>query len=613
MLKIMFKRFARDRGATIALITAIFIFPLMFLGVGVPIDLARAIQYRANLQNIADAAALAGSEVLGVGATPLQACNLTLAYVQIPIDNGELGATAKLNATLSSPGDATTTPPTGSTTYVCGPTTVSKPQITQAAAPNVVGVTISGSQPTTFLAIYNPKMPVSVSSSAIGPQGFITICADAQPNPSGDLSQVYYYLRNPDGTFANEDGSPVNPSSDDTLPGDPNNNSVSLTAFLGDDKYPTNNKPTLTPKLGYNGTGYCDKAGKETAVLVKPSLAQRLGFAYYVVSNAQAPCTAVPNFVNGANPFTDLNCLSNKKNYTAYNPSSFATSIGQFFNYYQTWAAYKFLPNAYGSPVGWVNAFYSTDYPASLNSNNLDPNYSGAGTAVSPTAGDSCFTQYVANTVSTVASVVNGFSATNADTGQPVQSCIINESATTLNRALTTAFYPTNKTPTKAPNITPGNPGNAQTNSVFWANWYQLQAYNGQTSTGTDLVCLVANGATYTPAITTYNKGTKSQYSVAKVTAGVAAQQENFVIANNTDGATGTVYHCPDTTLNNDGTVGKWYPDPTCPELNGATLQVAWNDMGGILYDNGNYVDLVYSYSCQPPAATDVINSAIIQ
>jgi hypothetical protein len=40
---------------------------------------------------------------------------------------------------------------------------------------------------------------------------------------------------------------------------------------------------------------------------------------------------------------------------------------------------------------------------------------------------------------------------------------------------------------------------------------------------------------------------------------------------------------------------------------------VGWNDMGGNLYDNGNYVDLHYSYSCQPPNAQDTINSAIIQ
>jgi len=47
--------------------------------------------------------------------------------------------------------------------------------------------------------------------------------------------------------------------------------------------------------------------------------------------------------------------------------------------------------------------------------------------------------------------------------------------------------------------------------------------------------------------------------------------------------------------------------------LNGATLQIGWNDMGGEPYDNGNYVDLVYSYSCQPPAAGSIINSALIQ
>jgi hypothetical protein len=67
------------------------------------------------------------------------------------------------------------------------------------------------------------------------------------------------------------------------------------------------------------------------------------------------------------------------------------------------------------------------------------------------------------------------------------------------------------------------------------------------------------------------------------------------------------VYHCPVNTVGSP-----YYPDPTCAELNGATLQIGWNDMGGILYDNGNYVDLVYSYSCEPPAAGSIINPAVI-
>ncbi len=141
---------------------------------------------------------------------------------------------------------------------------------------------------------------------------------------------------------------------------------------------------------------------------------------------------------------------------------------------------------------------------------------------------------------------------------------------------------------------------------AFWSNWYQLQAYNGSTSTGSDLVCLVANGAAYTPTITTYNRGTANQYSVAQVGTGVAAQQENFIIANSS--VAPNVYHCPTHTVGDP-----YYPDPTCAELNGATLQIAWNDMGGKLYDNGNYVDLVYSYSCDPPAAGSIINSALIQ
>ncbi len=571
-MKFLLKRFVQDRRATIALITGISI-PLLLLSVGVPIDLARAIQYRASLQSIADGAALAGSEALGIGANPAQACNLTLAYVHVPIENGELPAAASPSATLTSP---------SGTTLICnGASGLSTPQTTVATAPDVVGVEISGSQPTTFLSFYEPAMPVTVSGAAIGPQGFITICVEPKPNPSGDLSQVYYYLRNSDGSLANEDGSAVNPSSSDTLPG--TTGGVSTAAFLGDDSWVDEHPPLATD-------GYCDPpTDSEVAVLVKPGLAQRLGFAYYVVTAGQLPCYPDPTFnYNGANAFYDFKCLQGNQNYP-YNPYTAATNIGGFFDYYQNYTVSgdQFLPNAYGSPIGWVNAFYSTDYPASLNSNNYHENYSG--TIVSPTGGDSCFTTYPSMSSSTVTSVANGYAAAS-------QSCLINETATTLNKAMTKAF---------GFNIYPYN-YYAKTNVSYWENWYPLQGYGGSTSTGTDLVCLVVNGAPYTPSIATHNLGTSSQYSTATVGVGVAAQQENFIIANSSVAA--NVYHCPDNTPGSP-----FRPDPTCAELNGATLQIGWNDMGGILYDNGNYVDLVYSYSCQPAAAGTIINSAIIQ
>jgi len=571
-LRSWLSRFCRSRRAGIALIAAI-TSPLLILAGGMPVDLARAIQYRAALQTVADEAALAGSEVLGVGATPAQACSLALAYADVPLNNGELPASATPSVTLSSPGGSS---------YVCnGAAALSSPQTSTTAAPDEVGVTMTGSQPTTFLSLYEAAMAVTVSAAAIGPQGFITICVDPQPNPSGDLSQAYYYLRNSNGTFANEDGSTVNPSSSDTLPGA--SGGVSLSAFLGDDSWVDEHPPLVT-------NGYCNApTDTETAVLVKPGLAQRLGFAYYVVTAGQLPCYPDPTFsYNGANAFYDFKCLTGDVNY-AYDPYAEATNIGGFFDYYQENAVSgdHFLPNAYGSPIGWVNAFFSTDYPASLHTSNYHEN--DAGTVVSPVGSDACFTTYQSSSSSTVVSVANGYSAAS-------QSCLINETATTLDKAQTKLF---------GFNIYPDN-YYAKGNVAYWENDYPLQGYGGSTSTGNDLVCLVANGAAYTPAITTYDSGTSSQYSTASVGSGVAAQQENFVIANSSEAA--NVYHCPVDTVGSP-----YYPDPTCAELNGATLQIGWNDMGGILYDNGNYVDLVYSYSCQPPAAGDVIRSAVIQ
>jgi len=572
MLKSILETFARDRRATVILITAIAL-PLLVVVVGVPIDLARGVQYRIALENVTDQAVLAGSEALGVGANPAQACGLTLAYMNVPITNGDLPASATPSAKLTSP--------SGTVTLCNGAAGLSTPLTTTAAAPDQVTATISGSQPTTFMSILKTAIPVSATASAIGPQGFITICIQPKANPSGDLSQVYYYLHNSNGTLANEDGTAVNPSSSDTLPGA--TGGVSLSAFLGDDSWVDEHPPIAND-------GYCDSpTNSKVAVLVKAGLAQRLGFAYYVVTAGQLPCYPDPTFnYNGANAFYDFKCLIGNVNYP-YNPYAAASNIGGFFDYYQNYAVSgdHFLPNAYGSPIGWVNAFYSTDYPASVNTNNYYANESG--TVVSPVASDSCFTTYQSASSSTVVSVANGYSAAS-------QSCLINESAATVDKAQTKIF---------GFNIVPSNYF-AKGNVAYWENWYPLQGYGGSTATGTDMACLVANGAAYTPTLTGYYSGTSSQYSTAAVGSGVAAQQENFLIANSS--VAPNVYHCPVHTIGSP-----YYPDPTCAELNGATLQVGWNDMGGILYDNGNYVDLTYSYSCQAPAAGSIITSAVIQ
>jgi Flp pilus assembly protein TadG len=616
MLKFLLQKFARDRRATIAIITAIFIFPLMFLGVGVPIDLARAIQYRVALQNIADGASLAGSEAQGLGANPYQTCKLTLAYANVAVENHELLSTATPSVTLTSP-NGTTTNCTGA---------ANRPVITPADAPDEVSVTISGSQPTTFLSIYKPSIPVAVTSSAIGPQGFITINITPNKNFSGDLSQAYYYLRNTDGSLTNEAGTAVATNSSGLFPS--TGGVVSLSAFLGDDKYyPTCNGPTATIPCG-----------TQVSIQVKTGLAQRLGVAYYVVTNGQAPCVAVfPTLnLNNTNALNDFRCLLNNQNFT-YSPYGDGTSniinastnAMNFFNFYHgvgeivddprtelgknvaSEQLYQFAPNAYGSPVGWVNAFFSTDYPSSVNTDNAATTDTDTGTVVTPIAGDSCFTTYTG----TGTTVTNGYTAAS-------QSCLITESTTTVNKALSAILEGMNnqsKTATVQPlTFLPSG----QSVAAYWSSWSdpnQLQRIGGQTQPAkTDLACLVYNGGTANATADAPTITNKGAYSAATGTelAARADQQENLVIANSFNGTTSSgvksygpnVYQCPVDTVGNP-----YYPDPTCAELNGSTLQVGWNDMGGILWDNGNYVDLHYSYSCQPPAATDTVNSAIIQ
>jgi Flp pilus assembly protein TadG len=557
MNETLWRRFRRARRGTVAIITAIVIFPLLFLAIGVPIDLARVVQLRSAMQNYDDAAAIAGQADIANGATAGQAC--TLVYT--------MGA-----ALIFAPGSGLSSFGAGASTAP-GVTCSNTPQVTTATAPNSVTVTGTAALPMTFTSFLKSSISVSTSATAMGPQGFITICVTPAASGSSDINQAYYYFRNPDGTYVNQDGTSINtadypglntgPAS--SIPG--NGSGVELSAFLVDNAYPVAHGPAAP-------NGYCDAAHTQIAVTIKNGLGQRLGFEFVNITGGQYPC------YYGAHT-TAMTCLTNGKNY-AYDPAatSFSLTGGNangFQNYYLAYGTpLSFSSNGYGSFIGVENIFYSTDYPSSYATNNQNRSIvSGLSLISSPVANNSCYE--VTPALGALSLTFNGYSPAS-------QGCLLSQA-----------------------------PANAVAKSYGAAPNGTVSFGFNQPQTGT-LVCLAQDGSTrlngtaYSPATTssggyTYVTGTSATSNV---------QQQNMILANSSTTAPSlgsNVYQCPVNTIGNP-----YYPDPTCAELKGATLSVGWNDMGGFESDNGTSPsDLSYQYSCQPPTPGALTETALTQ
>ncbi len=597
MMKINVKRFKRDRRGTIAVITAIVMFPMLFLAIGAPIDLARAVQLRSALQNAADSSSLAAEEDIANGATPSQACTMIYDYaVNYILEFGGPGGFATIPST--SPGVSCTNTTTGTTP-------------TPSNTPNSATTNLTASLPASFTSYITKTINISVSATATGPQGFVTVCVKPSASGSADLSQAYYYLRNTNNTLTNADGSVINQADSPGLstgPGTGTNssgNGVEIADFLVDNLVGTPNVATTT---------YCDPpTNSQYAVTVKSGLGQRLGFEYVVVTGGHYPCYITGE--TGSKSYADYYaCLSTDSAYS-YNPyatSSNLTSgnVNGFAAYYHEYKTggnisstplSSFTPtvatNSYGTPIGGEQIFYSTDYPTTYNTTNankLNYNHLVAGNTVSePTVSpvitpanvspndSSCYEV----TSSGVTSVINGY-------GPASQGCLLSQ---TIPSTSTDVGY-----------AAAGMSGTGA--RVYWGS--------------SSIVCIVTDGSTnyngvaYTPTLTpvTVNNG-QAALAVTGTTSSSNVQQENMVIANsNMNGASlgPNVFHCPVNTLGNP-----YYPDPTCAELGGSTLQISWNDMGGKENDNGNSAgaggDLYYTYSCQQPTTNLVDETALTQ
>lgn len=578
------KKFLADRRGAVAIITAIVMLPVLLYCVGVPIDLARAVQLRSALQNISDTAALAGSAELAQGGTALQACNIANQFVaaeagqlSVPYStltpngsfattNGETdtettvstgntttqssaGSTASTNCQSTQPtvSTSTTTKTSGNTT-----TTTTTASIT---SPYQVVVGISTKIPTSFMAFAKSNIPVAVSGTASGPTGFVKICMENGYSISDDSAAFYYYYVDPSGNF------------DTDQAGDALSKTSPLPALASN--LLTDN--TIGVPYQYISTGCSTNATargiQSYLVLVHLAPGWHLAYYYQNITGHKNDCYYAGTFTTaGAAIYNETpgntrtvkpgdayqwptfgyyGCFGNSS--TIYSSTGFATAATTWNGVTpstpptsggpNTNALTTFQTTAYGGTIETTNRFYTTDYPASLNTKTnsvaLGPN--GA-------VGD-----FSASGQSTA---IDKVLSTN-----PQQNYVYFNSNANLNQ---------NQLPTQ----TSGD-------NVI-----------GQTSG--DLVCLV-NASTHTQDVnvsTTYISS--GGYTLA--TNANNDQQQNVILQNSSQS---TLYKCP-TNVSGD----PYNLNPSCADLNGATITGGWNDMGGYPADSVGYQDLVFSISC---------------
>jgi len=577
----LLRKFRTDRRGAIAIITAIIMVPILFYCVGVPIDLARAIQLRSSLQNISDTASLAGSAELAQGGTAYQACTLANQFVKaqagqlsVPYSaltpagafattNGETDTLTTIStngtvtqSTSSSPastGCVTTEPVVTTNSTTSGSTTTTTASFT---SPYQVVVGISTQIPTTFMAFAKSNVPVSVAATASGPTGFVKICMQNGGSISGDLSSLYYYYIDPSGNLDTDPaGDSLNKSS--PLPG------LAANKLTDNVQNPNSyNKVVVPPTNPLGGepadfvsTG-CNAAATSAGILsylvvVHLPPGWRLGYYYQNITGGKDVCyyaegqpySTAGAKVAGQNANStyqwsfndnDVSCLGNGAT-VATSTAPAASGSGITWNGSNNLTS--FYKTAYGGTPLTINRFYTTDYPASLNSSTYSSTPVSSG-------------------------VVGDFSAS----GQ----------SAAIDKVLST---------------------NPQQNYVYFnsnANFSQNQIptqtsgdnVSGQTSG--DLVCLV-NANTHAQDTTVSTSYISSgNYTIA--TNASNDQQQNVVLQNSSQS---TLYKCP-TNVTGD----PYNLNPSCSDLNGSTLTGGFNDMGGYPADSVGYQDLTFSISC---------------
>jgi len=188
------RRLRRDTGGNVALLLGLMAIPLIFAA-GVGIDYGRAVQFKTQLQSIADAAALAGAGAF------------------VSCASQSLGTTAATNyvtkATAALPPHGSLTP-----TYTPGPSSCGS-----STTAFTMQVTLATTMPTTLMSLWKSSLGITTTATATNPVVTGTFDTGNFVSYACDTNVVYWYIVPPGGgvpaasamnqLWSNNDSSPT--------------------------------------------------------------------------------------------------------------------------------------------------------------------------------------------------------------------------------------------------------------------------------------------------------------------------------------------------------------------------------------------------------------------
>ena len=179
----IFGKFRRDRRGNVLILTALMSTVLVY-SVGVAVDYMRAVHVRTIMQANADAAALAGAAAFFDSDQQTTAESVAANY----LSNSQMPSEIQSYSSLTS------------ATY-CQTTTKVTPCGNVVSNGNQMTVSIQTNLPTTFMAVVEPTMPITVTAVALNP--FVSAKVDFENwhSNASDANYIFWYVINDNKTI----------------------------------------------------------------------------------------------------------------------------------------------------------------------------------------------------------------------------------------------------------------------------------------------------------------------------------------------------------------------------------------------------------------------------
>ena len=171
LFAILIRRLSGDDKGAVAIIFGLMLIPLI-LAIGVGVDYARAVQFKAQLQAATDNSALAGAS----------------AYVASGTAGQTLGTTAATNYMNNA---ITMLPPNGGVTFTVTPGTTSSSGTVTAFQMTVTAV---ATLPTTLMSLWKPSLTITTTATANNPIVTASFNTGGFVSYACDTNEVYWYI-----------------------------------------------------------------------------------------------------------------------------------------------------------------------------------------------------------------------------------------------------------------------------------------------------------------------------------------------------------------------------------------------------------------------------------